>query len=264
MPVDVFSLTDEVEAVALVERAGATWRPVILGRFGDIVAADKPAVLPTHSQGAGDTSLLAAVRAAEDDDALQPAHRLDVGTSGPVLFASGEDLRALGRAFESGGVHKEYLALVKGVPRKSGRVRGEGETVGRGPEETRYRLERVVGGYGLVRVFPVTGRRHQIRRHLRRIGHPILGDERYGDPRANRFLAETCALVRTFLHLAVIEAPGPAGGTMRVEAPLPPELELVLERLTKLREKPAGPGRDPMNAGGEGGTSVPDPSVTDL
>jgi 23S rRNA-/tRNA-specific pseudouridylate synthase len=257
-------LTDEVEAVALVERAAAAWRPAILGRFGRVVAADKPAVLPTHAQGGGETSLLAAVRTAEGDEALQPAHRLDVGTSGPVLFASGGDLRALGRAFETGAVHKEYWALVKGVPHKSGCVRGEGGAAGHGPEETRYRRERVVGGYGLVRVFPVTGRRHQIRRHLRRIGHPILGDERYGDPRVNRFLAETCALVRTFLHLAVIEAQGPDGTTMRLETPLPAELELVLERLTALREKRVGSGKDPESPAADGGTSVPDPSVTDL
>ncbi|MBI5499307.1 MAG: hypothetical protein HY907_03625 [Deltaproteobacteria bacterium] len=235
VPVDMFALTDEVEAVALVERARRPWRPAVLGRYGAVVAAAKPAILPMHPQAEGEASLLLAVRQAEGDEELQPAHRLDVGTSGPALFARGDALRALGRAFESGSVDKEYLALVKGVPHKSGRVRSEAGAPGGSGEETRYRLERIVGGYGLVRVFPVTGRRHQIRRHLRRIGHPILGDERYGDPRANRFLAETCALSRTFLHLAVIAFPGPDGLPLRVEAPLPAELELVLARLTAMR-----------------------------
>ncbi|MBI5490232.1 MAG: hypothetical protein HY905_23050 [Deltaproteobacteria bacterium] len=235
VPVDLFALTDEVEAVALLGRTRRPWRPAVLGRFGGVVAADKPAILPTHPQAAGEASLLLAVREAEGDEELQPAHRLDVGTSGPVLFARGDTLRALGRAFESGAVAKEYLALVKGVPHKSGRVRGEGGATRGGDEETRYRLERIVGGYGLLRVSPTTGRRHQIRRHLRRIGHPILGDERYGDPRANRFLAETCALARTFLHLAAITFPGPDGHPLRVEAPLPAELELVIARLKQLR-----------------------------
>jgi 23S rRNA (uracil1939-C5)-methyltransferase len=248
VPVDMFSLTDEVEAVALLERPRERGRPTILWRSPpDALAALKPAILPTHPQAPGEESLLAAVRAAEAADDLQPVHRLDVGTSGPVLFARGEALRLLGRAFETGAVEKEYLALVKGVPHKSGRIReerGGRERLPRGAraqaepggEETRYRLEKVVGGYGLVRVSPTTGRRHQIRRHLRRIGHPVLGDERYGDPRANRFLAETCALARPFLHLAAMTFAGPDGVRVRLEAPLAPELELVLEKLRALRK----------------------------
>lgn len=238
VPVDLFAQTDEVEAVALLERSRAAWIPEIAWRACDAVAAIKPAVLPTHPQQPGEPSLLEATRAAEESPELQPAHRLDVGTSGPVLLASGEALRRLGRAFETGTVAKEYLALVKGIPRRSGRlrVRAAADT---GAEETRYRLERVVGGYGLVRVFPATGRRHQIRRHLARLGHPVLGDERYGDGRANRFLAETCALARPFLHLAVLSFPDENGATVRIERPLPPELDLVLERLADLRARGA-------------------------
>jgi 23S rRNA-/tRNA-specific pseudouridylate synthase len=140
-------------------------------------------------------------------------------------------------------VRKEYLALVRGVPRRAGRLRtaAAGERGGReAVEDTRYRREAVVGGYGLVRVFPATGRYHQVRRHLKRIGHPILGDGRYGDPRANRFLAETCGLSRQFLHLAAIEIPVGGGGMVRIESPLPPELELVLERLRALRRAASG------------------------
>jgi 23S rRNA (uracil1939-C5)-methyltransferase len=231
VPLDMFSLTDEVEAVGLLRPADTAWRPTIRWRGDDALAADKPAILPTHPQDTRETSLRDAVRAAAGSDDLQPVHRLDVGTSGPVLFARGDALRTLGRAFESAEVQKEYLALVRGIPHKSGRVH---EAEG-GGEETRYRLERVVGGYGLLRVRPSTGRRHQIRRHLRRIGHPVLGDERYGEPRANRFLAETCALARPFLHLAALEFTSPEGETIRIEAPLPPELELVLEMLEALR-----------------------------
>jgi 23S rRNA (uracil1939-C5)-methyltransferase len=233
VPVDLFAQTDEVETVALLERSRAPWRPTTAWSGNDALAAVKPAILPTHPQAPGDRSLLAAARAAEERDDLQAVHRLDVGTSGPVLLARGEALRRLGRAFETGAVHKEYLALVKGVPRRSGRIRVRGE---RGAEEeTRYRLERVVGGYGLLRVLPTTGRRHQIRRHLARLGHPVLGDERHGDPRANRFLAETCALTRPFLHLALLAFADDDDTPVRLEQPLPPELELVLARLTALR-----------------------------
>jgi 23S rRNA-/tRNA-specific pseudouridylate synthase len=201
--------------------------------------AEKPAILPTHPQEPRRPSLLEAVRGSTGLGDLQPAHRLDVGTSGPVAFARGEALAAAGRAFATGGISKEYLALVRGVPRRSGRIRS-----GRG-EDTRYRLVEVVGGYGLLSVRPATGARHQIRRHLRRIGHPILGDQRYGDPRANRFVAETCGLARPFLHLALLELPAELAGrperpgeTIRIESALPPELCLVLDRLRALRERP--------------------------
>jgi 23S rRNA-/tRNA-specific pseudouridylate synthase len=235
-PVDMFSLTDEVEAVALIGRRERPWQPVVHHAGSDVVAAEKPAVLPTHPQGPGEASLRDAVRAATGLRDLEPAHRLDVGTSGPVLFARGEALRALGRAFETGAVDKEYLALVRGVPRRAGTIRIAAEGGRRGaPEATRYRREDVVGGYGLLRVSPGTGRRHQIRRHLQRIGHPVLGDDRYGDPRANRFLADTCALARPFLHLAAVAFTTEDGSRRRIESPLPPELELVLDRLRRLR-----------------------------
>ena len=242
-PVDLFALTGEVETLALLERSRVGWRPAVAWSGAEALAAVKPAILPTHPQAPGELSLLAAARAAEEQGELQAVHRLDVGTSGPVLLARGEALRRLGRAFESGTVHKEYLALVKGVPRRSGRIRLRAED-GAGEEETRYRLERVVGGYGLVRVLPATGRRHQVRRHLARLGHPVLGDERHGDGRANRFLAETCALARPFLHLAVLSFADEDGTPVRLEQPLPPELELVLERLTALRAA-SGPLPEP-------------------
>jgi 23S rRNA (uracil1939-C5)-methyltransferase len=225
-PVDMFPLTGHVECVALLDRE--PWKPEILWHEGDALAAYKPACLPTHPQEPGEPSLLAAARAATGIADLQPAHRLDVGTSGPVLLARGDALRTLGRLFESRAVSKEYLALVRGVPHKAGRMGGHGDEV------TRYRREAVKGGYGLVRCFPDTGKRHQIRRHLAAIGHPILGDDRYGDARANRFLAETCLLARPFLHLAVLAFDGPSG-PVRIECPLAPELSLALDRLEALR-----------------------------
>jgi 23S rRNA (uracil1939-C5)-methyltransferase len=230
-PIDMFALTAEVETAAILE-PGSLVPPRVVARGGDAVAVLKPAVVPTHPQGRGETSLRDIARAGLHLPDLQPVHRLDAGTSGHVWFARGEALRSLGRAFETGAVHKEYLALVRGIPRKTGTIRLAGRD---GSEETRYRLERIVGGYGLVRAFPKTGRRHQIRRHLARIGRPIAGDERYGSRATNRFLAETCGLLRPFLHLAVTELPGPDGGILRAETPLPPELAIVLRRLETLR-----------------------------
>lgn len=228
IPIDMFSLTDEVEAVALLEPAVAPWAPSVRWRGADAAAVEKPAVLPTHPQEAGGPSLLVAARAVVGAEGFHAVHRLDVGTSGPVLLARGEALGRFSRAFASGLVGKEYLALVRGIPRRKGRIAAAAD------EETRYRLEEVVGGYGLVRVFPLTGRRHQIRRHMRRIGHPVLGDERHGDPRANRFMAEACALARPFLHLCALSFED-GGRPVRIESPLPAELALVLDRLRRVR-----------------------------
>ncbi len=240
VPVDQFACTAEVECALLLERAPDAFRPELLARGEGWVVALKPALLPTHPQAPGEPSLRDALRRATGVEDLQPVHRLDVGTSGPVLFARGPALGALGRAFEAGEVDKEYLALVRGVPHKRGRVRGAED--GDGPdEETSFRREDVVGGYGLLRVSPRTGKRHQIRRHLARIGHPILGDARHGEPRANRFLAETCALGRPFLHLARLAFPAPDGARVVVVCPLAPELELCLERLRRLRAGQAAP-----------------------
>ncbi|MDI7268049.1 MAG: pseudouridine synthase, partial [Myxococcota bacterium] len=233
IPIDMFSLTDEVEAVALLEPAAAPWTPAVSWRGADAAAVEKPAVLPTHPQEAGGASLLVAARAVLG--AGGAVHRLDVGTSGPVLLARGEALARLCRTFASGIVRKEYLALVRGIPRRKGRIAAAADCgAGTAGEETRYRLEEVIGGYGLVRVFPLTGRRHQIRRHMRRIGHPVLGDERHGDPRANRFMAEACALARPFLHLCALSFED-GGRPVRIESPLPPDLALVLDRLRRVR-----------------------------
>lgn len=231
VPLEMFPLTRSVETVALLEAAREPWRPRTLwrreGRSGFAVAVEKPALLPTHP-AADEPSLLAAIRSGEGRGDLKPAHRLDVGTSGAVLFASGDALRELGRAFEERRMTKRYLALVRGVPRNKGRIARDGE-------ETRYRRIGVVGGYGLVEVEPATGKQHQIRRHLSGIGHPILGDDRYGDRMANQFLAEICALNHPFLHLAMLELAAPNGEPLRLEIPLPPDLELVLERLEARR-----------------------------
>jgi 23S rRNA (uracil1939-C5)-methyltransferase len=229
VPLDLFALGNGVECVALLEPAGSLRRPALLWRGAGALAVEKPAALATHPQRPGLPSLLDAVREAEGRSDLQPAHRLDLGTSGPVLFAAGAELRRLGRLFAERKVEKHYLALVRGVPRQKGIIRDRDGGV------TRYRLEDVVGGYGLVRARPETGRQHQVRRHLASLGHPILGDERYGEQRANRFLAETCALARPFLHLSILAFEAADGDAVSLESPLPPELRLVLERLEALR-----------------------------
>ncbi|MGH7298657.1 MAG: hypothetical protein ACRELB_27195, partial [Polyangiaceae bacterium] len=116
--------------------------------------------------------------------------------------------------------------------------------------------------HSVLRVVPEQGRTHKIRRHLAAIGHPVLGDDRYGHPTTNRYFEEKNGLDRTFLHCVRLELDHPDTGTRHViESPLPGDLRAVLERT-------AGPGTlrflEHKNALGPSGTShlPPDPDET--
>jgi 23S rRNA-/tRNA-specific pseudouridylate synthase len=173
-------------------------------------------------------------------DAAVPVHRLDVGTSGVCLFARRpEYAHDLGTALSEG--HKEYIALLRGVARKKGVVNRPLVERGR-PREARTRYARlaVVGGHSLVAVRPDQGRKHQIRRHLAAIGSPIVGDDRYGDERTNAHFSAKHGLERPFLHARSITL-AYAGRELVLEAPLAPDLELVLESLEPPRNEKGRP-----------------------
>jgi 23S rRNA pseudouridine1911/1915/1917 synthase len=220
----------------------------VLARGPGWIAVDKPPGIPVHPVNrVRENSLIRMLRRQEGEDALRLCHRLDRETSGVLLVASdSKSARVLSGAFARGDVLKEYLALVRGrVERESGsvelpiaRARGskvwvrreaaaEGEAA-----STSWTVERRLDGRTLLRVFPKTGRRHQIRVHLAAIGHPIEGDLLYGRPDAD-YLAlvargedarrERPGPARQMLHCARIAFPTPCGARETVEAPLPPD-----------------------------------------
>lgn len=132
----------------------------------------------------------------------QAVHRLDRGTSGLMVFSLNlESLRGLSEQFASGQVQKEYQALVRGFVLEGGEIDRPIETE-RGMQEARtsYRplsqIEKpwpqgsfTTSRYSLVHLTPHSGRRHQLRRHLSGIHHPILGDSTHGDNKQNRHWA---------------------------------------------------------------------------
>lgn len=198
---------------------------------GELWALLKPAGMPVHpgADSAGLDLVSWAVTEAGAPEGLAPIHRLDLGTSGLVLLSPDAGVRArLGKAFAaSGEVRKTYRALVHGRPHKKGVVRRALPDPRRRkplPAVTRYwraeEFERVT----LLRVRPETGRRHQIRRHLAGIGHPVVGDTRHG--RRSRTLAE--APERLWLHCARLQIPAER---LDLRAPLSPELTAHLEEL---------------------------------
>ncbi len=180
----------------------------VLYRDEAIVVVDKPSGLSVHrGDDQGSTFALNLSRDAIGQW-VYPVHRLDRATSGVLLFAlSSEHARTLQSAFEARQVDKRYLALVRGRPPESGRIDSPMEKREGGPAveavteyETLFRSE--LARLSLVAARPKTGRRHQLRRHLRRINHPIAGDVRYAKGVENRSYRTEIGLYRLALHAA--------------------------------------------------------------
>jgi 23S rRNA pseudouridine1911/1915/1917 synthase len=193
-------------------------------------------------------------------------HRLDRDTSGLLMVAKDDRAQAgLMAQLKDREVKKTYLGLVQGaVAAASGRVEAP---IGRDPHHrtrmavvpagraavTGYRVRERLPGWTLLELDLITGRTHQIRVHLAAIGHPLAGDPVYGTGTSRR---GPDGLERLFLHSWRIELKSPSDGhVIRATAPLPAELESVLERLR-------GQGAGEIGAvGGIGGSSETTQSV---
>ena len=227
----------------------------ILARGAGWIAVDKPSGIVVHPVNAvRENSLIRMLRRQEGAPALRLAHRLDRETTGVLLVAEdAPTASALSTAFERGRVRKEYVAIVGGevaaddgtidlpIGEDDGRrvyvrreVQDEGERA-----VTRWRVERRLAGATLLRLFPETGRRHQLRVHLAAIGHPILGDILYGRPDADYLdlvagtrdaRLDEGAPARQLLHCAQLVFSDPAGtGEFDVAAPVPADFTAMLE-----------------------------------
>jgi 23S rRNA pseudouridine955/2504/2580 synthase len=153
---------------------------------------------------------------------LYPVNRLDRGTSGTVILAkSSSNAGIYGRQVKESGLDKLYLALVEGVPPGSGSIY---EPLDDKESETGYTILLPGEGYTLLAVVPISGRMHQIRRHLEIIGHPVLGDKRYGSHELPGYEGFALHSFKTVLIR-------PDSGPMTVCAPLPdPLLDLCGQR----------------------------------
>ncbi len=185
-----------------------------------IVAEKAAGLLSVPGRGADKADCLVNRVQAEYPEALA-VHRLDMGTSGLLLLARGEEMhKELSRAFRDRLVDKRYIAVVQGIPKTSkgsielplicdwpNRPRQKVDfDIGK-PSLTHYQvLESAAdGSWTRVELEPVTGRSHQLRVHLASLGHPILGDELYGDETsADRLLLHASELA--FIHPATGEA----------------------------------------------------------
>ncbi len=195
------------------------------------VAVDKPSGLSTHrGWDESDDALLQRVRD-EVGTYVYPVNRLDRGASGIVLFAlDREAAAALQAAWPS--ADKRYLAITRGhpdehvlldhpIPRAPGEDRVEART-------ELWRRE-VFGRYALVEARPHTGRLHQIRRHLKHLSCPLIGDVRYGKGEHNRIFRTQHDLHRLALHCTKLSVPHPDGTTLVVECALADDMARALD-----------------------------------
>lgn len=207
----------------------------------DVIVANKPSGLLVHRGWDKDDDVaMFRVRDAVGSH-VHPIHRLDRGTSGALLFArSRETAAALSKSFEEHRVEKTYLALVRGEPPAEGVIdyaipKGEkGEGGPRVEARTRFRLvlRSPVDRCSLVAAVPETGRLHQIRRHLRHVSHPLVGDVTYGSGAINRHYRAEYNLHRLALHASRLAFEHPVTrARIVVEAPLPDDLASVLVKL---------------------------------
>jgi 23S rRNA pseudouridine955/2504/2580 synthase len=217
-----------------------------------LLAINKPAGVASHGGSGISFGAIETLRALRPKETLELVHRLDRDTSGLLLIARKRsaltELQALMRedGGRSGGIRKRYLALLTGrmpdgvmsvdAPLHVGLRQGGERHVQVNPQGkaslSHFKVLERRGGHSYCEVRIETGRTHQIRVHAQHIGHPIAGDDKYGDEAVNKRLREQVGLKRMFLHASTLEFALDSGKTpYLLNAPLAGELIDVLDRL---------------------------------
>ncbi|PHV12842.1 pseudouridylate synthase [Chitinimonas sp. BJB300] len=219
----------------------------ILHHDAQLIAIHKPSGLLVHRSEIDRRETRFALQEVRDQigQRVHAIHRLDKGTSGVLLFGLDADsARAVSRQFEAGTVQKRYLAIVRGWPTDEGEINyplsrqyddyeRQPDTIAP-PQEalTRYRTLACItlphsvdrypsSRYALVALDPVTGRKHQLRRHLKHIAHPIIGDATYGKGQHNRLFTQLYGSQRLLLACTELSFIHPASGIpVKIVAPL--------------------------------------------
>jgi 23S rRNA pseudouridine955/2504/2580 synthase len=225
---------------------GAQLSAAVVHEDPRLLVVNKPAGMAVHGGSGLSFGLIETLRAQRPNEYLELVHRLDRDTSGCLLIARrGEALRTLHALLREDAFEKRYLTLLKGkwelgakridVPlRTDTRVGGE-RTVRAAPSGkpsvSDFRPVQFFGKTAtLMEVTLLTGRTHQIRVHAAHAGHPVAGDDKYGEAAFNDSM-RALGLKRMFLHAVSVSFSWPQGGEFSVNTPLPPELGAVLDAL---------------------------------
>ena len=232
--------------VSLPSAVAKSLEQAVIYEDNSLIIINKPSGIAVHGGSGLSFGVIEALRQLRPDEKqLELVHRLDRDTSGCLMVAKKRSmLRYLHGQLQGDGVQKVYNALVTGrwpvrkqqvnAPLLKNTLRS-GERIvrvhtdGKG-SKTRYKVLRRLKESTLVEASPLTGRTHQIRVHCLHAGHAILGDEKYGSNEDNRQF-KAVGLKRLFLHAASLEFRLPEGDLLKVEAPLPGDLQRVLKKL---------------------------------
>jgi tRNA pseudouridine65 synthase len=207
--------------------------PTILHRDEFLVAISKPSGMIVHRGWAQDDVVALTWTRDHVGQHVYPVHRLDRGTSGVLLFAlDPKTNHRLQEQFADGTVLKRYRALVRGPLTEAQQIEHPIPRAEDGPRvdaRTSVRPVFSLGRYSWVEAIPHTGRLHQVRRHLKHISHPIIGDVRYGKGDHNRLFRQQHELRRLALHCVALgfEHPG-SNEPLTLFAPVPPDLAAPL------------------------------------
>jgi 23S rRNA pseudouridine955/2504/2580 synthase len=189
---------------------------------------NKPAGLAIHRAEGHEDNLLHRVQdflyLRKETFQVSPTHRLDIGTSGAVLFGKGRaTISQLGQMIMAGQLSKSYLALVSGKLTPTGELDCDVPAKGKSKASlTKYKSLAAVEDYTLLELELITGRHHQIRYQLASTGHPIIGDARYRGKIINE-------LNRPFLHCHLLTFPlSKEERIVTVKSPLPEDLQRLL------------------------------------
>jgi len=237
-PFDMIPHSSAVESLVVLRRATPP-PPRLLYEHEHWFSVLKSGYEPVSPEAGFPVSLLDRVRKLPGASNAVPlaAQRLDLDSSGVCLFARTEaELPALEQAFRAGT--QTFVALCRGVTHKRGRIRRPVREAGRViSANTRYLREGVRGGHSLLTVWPELASPPQLRQLLLGIGHPLLGDARFGDVASNTHFDHRHGLDRSFLHCSAVTLVG-ATSHVTCEAPLPGELKAVLESLAEQTTTP--------------------------
>lgn len=231
----------------------------ILYQDDAIVAINKPSGLLVHRSLIDTREHEFAVQMTRDQigQRVYPVHRLDRPTSGVLLFALSSNIaRKIAEQFSERGVQKQYRALVRGYAQAEGHIDHPlkeqldkiSDAQANHDKEaqsavTDYRclqqqeLPFAVGRYPSTRyswlsLAPLTGRKHQLRRHMKHIFHPIVGDTTHGDGKQNTFVRKQYNCHRLMLHANRLELLHPVSLTpLPLKAPLPEDLSAPLQQM---------------------------------
>ena len=231
----------------------------ILYRDEHLIAIHKPAGLLVHRTVLDRNETRFAVQLLRDQigQHVHPVHRLDRGTSGVLLFALDRETGKQASAqFEAQQVDKTYLAVVRGHPPEAGTIdhaltrqfddyeyRSPNASSEAQPALTTYRRLAITelphqvdiyptSRYALLELKPQTGRRHQLRRHLKHIAHPIIGDATYGKGRHNRLFQTLFNCRRMLLACLEMQLTHPVSGQpLHLCAPLVDDFADVAKQL---------------------------------